>query len=289
ATTATEPTRSPPRSRRGRLAGQHTADTIAQSARMGGCRRIRSSTATPSTSPTTRRRRASTWATTWWTTPPWETALRVEDVDAEENWPRVLTLWRANLLGASAKGNEYFLEHLSVRARVCARRDAARDPPDVGAVATRHPAASGSDGVAGLPVTSSTLLSDIVLTAATWYESTNCRAPTCTPSCMRSPGRRSAWEARSDFDAFSEIARRFSELAKTHLGTRHDLVATASATTHPGETAQRRSARCATGEPARSTPIRAGRCRDYRWSNGTTPRSPRRCPPRSTGGEGGPE
>jgi nitrate reductase alpha subunit len=31
-----------------------------------------------------------------------------EDPDAPENWPRVLTLWRANLLGSSSKGHEYF-------------------------------------------------------------------------------------------------------------------------------------------------------------------------------------
>src|SRR5206468_12305432 len=35
-----------------------------------------------------------------------------QDPDAPENWPRVLTLWRANLLGSSGKGNEYFLRHL---------------------------------------------------------------------------------------------------------------------------------------------------------------------------------
>ena len=35
-----------------------------------------------------------------------------EDPDAEANWPRVLTVWRSNLLGSSAKGDEYFLRHL---------------------------------------------------------------------------------------------------------------------------------------------------------------------------------
>nr|WP_229698970.1 molybdopterin-dependent oxidoreductase [Wenjunlia tyrosinilytica] len=35
-----------------------------------------------------------------------------EDPDAPENFPRVLNVWRANLLGSSAKGNEYFLKHL---------------------------------------------------------------------------------------------------------------------------------------------------------------------------------
>ncbi|SFL00371.1 nitrate reductase alpha subunit [Streptosporangium canum] len=48
-----------------------------------------------------------------------------EDPDAPGNWPRVLTVWRANLLGSSAKGNEYFLRHLlgtdsSVRAEEAA-------------------------------------------------------------------------------------------------------------------------------------------------------------------------
>ena len=36
----------------------------------------------------------------------------VEDPEAENNYPRILSLWRSNLLGSSAKGNEYFLRHL---------------------------------------------------------------------------------------------------------------------------------------------------------------------------------
>ncbi len=35
-----------------------------------------------------------------------------EDPDAPENFPRVLNIWRANILGSSGKGNEYFLKHL---------------------------------------------------------------------------------------------------------------------------------------------------------------------------------
>ena len=33
----------------------------------------------------------------------------VEDPDSPVNFPRVLFLWRANVLGASGKGHEYFL------------------------------------------------------------------------------------------------------------------------------------------------------------------------------------
>src|SRR4029079_13924884 len=36
----------------------------------------------------------------------------IADIDAPENWPRTLTLWRSNPMGSSAKGNEYFLKHL---------------------------------------------------------------------------------------------------------------------------------------------------------------------------------
>ena len=38
--------------------------------------------------------------------------LAVTDPDDPRNWPRVLSIWRANLLGSSSKGNEYFLRHL---------------------------------------------------------------------------------------------------------------------------------------------------------------------------------
>ena len=34
------------------------------------------------------------------------------DPDAPENWPRVMTIWRANVLGSSGKGMEYFMRHL---------------------------------------------------------------------------------------------------------------------------------------------------------------------------------
>ena len=35
-----------------------------------------------------------------------------EDPDAPDNHPKVMTVWRANLLGSSGKGHEYFLKHL---------------------------------------------------------------------------------------------------------------------------------------------------------------------------------
>ena len=34
------------------------------------------------------------------------------DADSPENFPRVQFFWRANVLGASAKGHEYFMKHM---------------------------------------------------------------------------------------------------------------------------------------------------------------------------------
>src|SRR5699024_11094010 len=96
----------------------------------------------------------------------------VEDPEHEENWPRVLTLWRSNLFGSSAKGNEYFLKHLLGTTNAVRAPEAGEDqrPREV-VWADRAP-----EGKLDLlmtidfRMTSSTLLSDIVLPAATWYE-----------------------------------------------------------------------------------------------------------------------
>ena len=36
----------------------------------------------------------------------------IEDVDASQNWPRTMILWRSNFFGSSAKGGEYFQKYL---------------------------------------------------------------------------------------------------------------------------------------------------------------------------------
>ena len=41
-----------------------------------------------------------------------EIKFAIEDPDSPENFPRVMFFWRANVLGSSAKGHEYFLKHL---------------------------------------------------------------------------------------------------------------------------------------------------------------------------------
>ncbi len=152
----------------------------------------------------------------------------VEDPDAEENWPRVLMMWRANLLGSSAKGDEYFLKHLlgtdhAVTAQETPEHQRPRD------LLWRDKAPEGKlDLLLTLDfrMTSSTIFSDVVLPAATWYEKHDINTTDMHPFIHSfNPAIAPPWQSKTDWDAFQEIAKVFSELARTHLGTRKDVVA----------------------------------------------------------------
>jgi nitrate reductase alpha subunit len=166
----------------------------------------------------------------------------IEDPDAPQNWPRCLTLWRANLLGSSAKGDEYFLRHLlgthdNLRAE---QTPPDRRPRDV-VWREGDPPEGKLDMLLALDfrMTSSTLLADVVLPAATWYEKHDLNTTDMHPFVHAfTPAINPPFETRTDFAAFLAIARRFSELARTHLGVRRDVVAVPLQHDTPGETAQ---------------------------------------------------
>lgn len=151
-----------------------------------------------------------------------------EDPGDPANWPRVLTLWRSNLLGSSAKGNEYFLHHL------------------LGATSNlEHPDPEAPKGKLDLlltldfRMTSSTVYSDIVLPAATWYEKYDLSSTDMHPFVHAfNPAISPPWETRTDFAAFHAIARAFSALAKERLGVRKDVVVVPYQHDTPGETGQ---------------------------------------------------
>ena len=171
-----------------------------------------------------------------------ELAFAVDDPDAPENWPRCLTLWRANLLGSSAKGNEYFLRHLlgTHHNLTAVQTPPGHRPRDVTWRGEESPEGKLDLLVAlDFRMTSSTLLADVVLPAATWYEKHDLSSTDMHPYVHAfTPAIDPPFQTRTDFDAFVAIARRFSELARTHLGVRHDVVAVPLQHDTTGETAQ---------------------------------------------------
>lgn len=150
------------------------------------------------------------------------------DPDNPENFPRVVFNWRTNVLGSSAKGAEYFYKHLlgcghSVRG---AENEEGRRPTSM---VWREEAAQGKVDLfmtADFRMTSTTLHSDVVLPAATWYEKYDISTTDMHPfvnsfnAAIDPP-----WQARTDFQIFQQLAKDFSAMAENHLGVRKDVVA----------------------------------------------------------------
>ena len=165
----------------------------------------------------------------------------VEDPDAPENWPRVWFIWRGNALMASAKGHEYFLKHYLGTHTNTIATDMAEN--SVKEVKWHETAPEGKlDLVVDLNfrMDTSALYSDIVLPAATWYEKADLNSTdmhsfihplsAAVPPC---------WESKSDWQIFSSLAQKFSELAARHFPEPvWDLVATPLAHDTAAEIAQ---------------------------------------------------
>jgi nitrate reductase alpha subunit len=230
----------------GHLTGMHTADTIAQAARLGWMPFYpqfdvnpldladRAAAAVEAGEATDAASFVVDALVSGDITPA------ISDVDAPRNWPRLLTLWRSNLMGSSAKGNEYFLKHLlGTHSNLMASDEAAVRPTEV---VWHDDIPEGKLDLlvsADFRMTSTTLLSDVVFPAATWYEKHDLSSTDMHPFVHAfTPAIDPPWEAKSDFDLFHSIAEEFSRMAATHLGTRRDLVSVPLQHDTPGETAQ---------------------------------------------------
>ena len=168
-----------------------------------------------------------------------ELQFAVEDPDHPDNFPRVLFLWRANLLGASGKGHEYILKHLLGCDSAVFNTDADLRPEQI---RWRDPAPEGKLDLLvtlELRMSTSALYADVALPAAGWYEmhdlSTTDMHPFIHPF---NPAVDPPWESKTNWEQFKAIAKKFSELAETHLPGAKDLVATPLMHDSPGEIAQ---------------------------------------------------
>jgi nitrate reductase alpha subunit len=180
-----------------------------------------------------------------------------ESPSTEENWPRALILWRANLLGASSKGHEYFLEHLLGTGGGAEGVDPEAPQGKLDLLVTLDFRMSGS-----------ALYSDVVLPAATWYEKEDISSTDMHPFVHPfSPAVEPPWEARSDWDSFCTLADAFTRVAGPRLGVRHDLVAAPLQHDTPDELAQREVRDWAAGEcepvPGKTMPKLVVIERDY--------------------------
>ncbi|AEW98491.1 nitrate reductase subunit alpha [Streptantibioticus cattleyicolor] len=224
------------------FAGRHTADLVAQSVRLGWM----PSYPTFDTNPLDLGRAAhasgqdpARWAAA--RIAAGDLRFACQDPDAPANWPRVLTVWRANLIGSSAKGNEYFLRHL-----LGARDNATAPPLPPGRrprdVVWRDEEPHGKLDLllaVDFRMTSTTLHADLVLPAATWYEKHDLSSTDMHPYVHAfSPAISPPWQARTDFEIFHGLAAKLSELAAGRLERAYDLVATALGHDTPYEMAQ---------------------------------------------------
>ncbi|QHM74631.1 Respiratory nitrate reductase 1 alpha chain [Mixta theicola] len=158
-------------------------------------------------------------------------ALRfaAEQPDNPQNFPRNLFVWRSNLLGSSGKGHEYMLKYLLGTENGIQGKDLGEQ----GSVKPQEVEWQDNAGVGKLDLvvtldfrmSSTCLYSDIVLPTATWYEKDDMNTSDMHPfihplSAAVDP----AWEAKSDWEIYKGIAKRFSEVCQGHLGKETDVV-----------------------------------------------------------------
>ncbi|HEX6460393.1 MAG TPA: nitrate reductase subunit alpha [Thermoleophilaceae bacterium] len=152
-----------------------------------------------------------------------------EDPGAPQNHPKVMTVWRANLLGSSGKGHEYFLKHMLGTTENAVRAE--ESPPELrpGDVVWRDEAADGKLELLttiDFRMTSNALFSDVVLPAATWYEKYDLSSTDLHPFVHTfNEAVPPPWENKTDWETFKRVTQRFSELAEKHLGVRSDVIA----------------------------------------------------------------
>ena len=164
------------------------------------------------------------------------------DPDAPENWPRMMFVWRSNILGSSGKGHEYFLKHLLGTRHGVQGKDLGSGDAKPEEVVWHDRAPEGKlDLLVTLDFRMSTtcLYSDIVLPTATWYEKNDLNTSDMHPFIHPlSTAVDPAWQSKSDWEIYKGFAKKFSEVCAGHLGLEKELVLTPLMHDSPAELAQ---------------------------------------------------
>lgn len=148
-----------------------------------------------------------------------ELEYSVADPDDPINFPRNWFIWRGNALMSSAKGHEYMLNHyLGTHHNDIANEVAGNYVTDI---KYREKSPSGKMDLVvdiNFRMDTSALYSDIVLPTASWYEKADLNS-TDMHSFIHplSEAVPPVWEAKTDWQIFQSIAKKVSEMAKTHF------------------------------------------------------------------------
>jgi nitrate reductase / nitrite oxidoreductase, alpha subunit len=172
-----------------------------------------------------------------------ELKFACESPDDPANFPRNMFIWRSNLLGSSGKGHEYMLKYLLGTKNGVMNEDNGKHdgliPEEVNWVD------DGAEGKLDLVITldfrmsSTCMYSDIVLPTACWYEKDDLNTSDMHPFIHPlSKAVDPAWEARSDWDIYKGIAKKFSEISEGNLGVEKDIVTVPILHDTPSEMAQ---------------------------------------------------
>lgn len=165
----------------------------------------------------------------------------VEEPDNPINFPRVMFVWRANLIPSSSKGHEYILKHLLGTTSSTLSAE------------SRNVKTTEIDWYDEIPegkldllididfrMSETGLNSDIILPTATWYEKYDISSTDMHPFIHPfTPAINPTWEAKSDWDIFKNLAESFSNLAKDYFPEPvQDIVTTPLLHDSPDEIAQ---------------------------------------------------
>lgn len=143
----------------------------------------------------------------------------IEDIDAEESFPRVWLIWRGNAIGTSSKGHEFFLNHyLGTHTNIDAEEVAKEQVKEV---KWYNEAPTGKMDLVvdiNFRMDTSALYSDIVLPTASWYEKTDLNSTDMhTFIHPLSPAIAPVWESKTDWAIFRNLAEKVSQLSLKHF------------------------------------------------------------------------
>lgn len=158
-----------------------------------------------------------------------KTKFAIQNPEDPKAFPKVMFVWRGNLIGSSSKGHEYFLRYmLGTHHGNLSEQNTELKTEEI---EWSGPSAEGKlDLMINMDfrMAGTGLYSDIILPAATWYEKYDISSTDMHPFIHPfNPAIAAPWESKSDWDTFRLLAKTFSSMAEKYFtGPVQDVVAT---------------------------------------------------------------